>query len=106
MYLTFVAGWWEVAHKYDFLFVSIDNHQFVTATEIIDIIDELKKRYNIDEHRIYATGFSMGSGKTWDLYQEYPQVFAGVMPCSALFPVYTTFFGFPYYIRNYDNLMS
>lgn len=95
MYLTFVAGWWEVAHKYDFLFVSIDNHQFVTATEIIDIIDELKKRYNIDEHRIYATGFSMGSGKTWDLYQEYPQVFAGVMPCSALFPVYTTFFGKP-----------
>ena len=42
-----------------------------------------------------ATGFSMGSGKTWDLYQEYPQLLAGVMPASALFPVYTTFFGTP-----------
>ncbi|MBO4687220.1 MAG: hypothetical protein J5636_01775 [Clostridiales bacterium] len=95
MYLTFVAGWWEVAKKYNFLFVSVENHQFVTATEAIEVLEGLKKRYNIDENRIYATGFSMGSGKTWDLYQEYPEVFAGVMPCSALFPVYTSFFGKP-----------
>ena len=95
MYLTFVAEWWRIAHKYGFLFVSIENHQFVTATEAIEVIEGLKKRYNIDEKRIYGTGFSMGSGKTWDLFQEYPEVFAGVMPCSALFPVYTTFFGKP-----------
>jgi hypothetical protein len=37
----------------------------------------------------------MGSGKTWDLYQEYPEILAGIMPASALFPVYTTFFGKP-----------
>ncbi|SDX84026.1 hypothetical protein SAMN02910264_00832 [Ruminococcaceae bacterium YAD3003] len=95
MYLTYVAGWWEVAHKYDFLYVAIENHQFVTATEARDIIEVLKTRYPIDESRIYATGFSMGSGKTWDLYQEYPEILAGIMPCSALFPVYTTFFGKP-----------
>ncbi len=95
MYLTYVAGWWEVAHKYDFLYVAIENHQFVTATEARDIIEVLKTRYSIDESRIYATGFSMGSGKTWDLYQEYPEILAGIMPCSALFPVYTTFFGKP-----------
>ncbi len=95
MYLTFVAGWWEIAHKYGFLFVSIENHQFVTATEAAVVIEELKKRYRIDEHRIYATGFSMGSGKTWDMYQEYPEMLAGIMPASALFPVYTTFFGTP-----------
>ena len=73
MYLTFVAGWWEIAKKYNFLFVSVENHQFVTATEVVEVIEGLKKRYNIDERRIYATGFSMGSGKTWDLYQEYPR---------------------------------
>lgn len=95
MYLTFVAGWWEIAHKYGFLFVSIENHQFVTATEAAEVIEGLKKRYKIDEKRIYATGFSMGSGKTWDMYQEYPEIFAGIMPASALFPVYTTFFGEP-----------
>ncbi len=95
MYLTYVAGWWEIAHKYGFLFVSVENHQFVTATEAAELIGEIKRRYDVDEHRVYATGFSMGSGKTWDLYQEYPQLLAGVMPASALFPVYTTFFGTP-----------
>lgn len=95
MYLTFVAGWWEIAHRYGFLFVSVENHLNVTATEAVEVIEGLKKRYPIDEHRIYATGFSMGSGKSWDLYQEYPQIFAGIMPASALFPVYTTFYGEP-----------
>ena len=90
MYLTFVAGWWEVAHDNDFLFVSIDKHIDVSPTETIELIEHLKTVYkNIDEKRIYATGFSMGSGKTWDLFREYPQVFAGVMPASALFPVNT-----------------
>ncbi len=87
MFLTFVSGWYEVAHKYGFLFVSIENHQNVTATEAVEVIESLKKRYNVDEHRIYATGFSMGSGKTWDMFQEHPQVFAGLAPASALFPV-------------------
>lgn len=97
MYLTFVAGWWEVCHKYGFLYVAIENHQNVTATEVIEVIEDLKKKYSIDDKRIYASGFSMGSGKTWDLYQEYPQVFAGLAPCSALFPVKNNpFGGLPY----------
>ena len=95
MYLTYVAGWWEIAHKYNFLYVAIENHQNVMAAEAVQVIEALKKRYLIDEHRIYATGFSMGSGKSWDCFQEYPEVFAGLMPASALFPVYTTFFGRP-----------
>lgn len=93
MFFTFVSEWYKVAHKYDFLFVSVENHQNVTATEVIEIIEHLKERYNIDEHRIYATGFSMGSGKTWDMYQEYPSVFAGLAPASALFPVKNNPFG-------------
>ncbi|MBO4635679.1 MAG: hypothetical protein J5685_00895 [Clostridiales bacterium] len=95
MYLTYVAGWWEVAKKFNFLFVSIENHQFVTAREAKQVIETLQTRYKIDEKRIYATGFSMGSGKTWDLYQECPEILAGIMPASALFPVYTTFYGKP-----------
>lgn len=93
MYLTFVAGWYEIAHRYGFLFVSLENHQNVTATEVVQVIEDLKKKYNIDETRIYGTGFSMGSGKTWDMYQEYPQLFAGLAPASALFPVRNNPFG-------------
>lgn len=95
MYLTYVAGWWQVAHEHNFLFVSVENHQFVTAAEAVELVGILKQRYNIDEHRIYATGFSMGAGKTWDCATQYPEVFAGVMPVSALFAVYSSFFGGP-----------
>lgn len=87
MFLTFVSGWYEIAHKYGFLYVAIENHQAVTATEAAEVIEELKHRYPVDEHRIYATGFSMGSGKTWDMFQEYPEIFAGMAPTSALFPM-------------------
>lgn len=87
LFFTFVSGWYDVAHRHNFLFVPIENHQNVTATEAVEVIEHLKKRYNIDEHRIYATGFSMGSGKTWDMFQEYPQIFAGLAPASALFPM-------------------
>ncbi len=93
LFLTFVSGWYEVAHKYGFLYVSLENHQNVTATEVVEVIEHLKKRYRIDEHRIYATGFSMGSGKTWALFQEYPEIFAGLAPASALFPMKDNQFG-------------
>lgn len=87
MYLTFVAEWWEICHRYGFLYVALENHQFAPATEVAAVIEDLKKKYNIDEKRIYATGFSMGSGKTWEMFQEYPEIFAGLAPTSALFPV-------------------
>ena len=93
MYLTYVAGWWEIAHRYGFLFVSVENHLDVPAAEAVQLLDDLMRRYPIDPHRVYATGFSMGSGKCWDLYQQFPERFAGLMPCSALFPVYRTFYG-------------
>lgn len=93
MFLTFVSGWWEICHKYGFLYVAVENHQFVTASEAAQLIADLKNRYSIDEHRIYGTGFSMGSGKSWDMFQEYPELFAGLAPASALFPVHGNVFG-------------
>ena len=39
--------------------------------------------YPIDESRIYATGFSMGGIKTWDLIQEYPLSIAAAAPMDA-----------------------
>ena len=93
MYLTFVAGWWAICHRHDFLFVSIENHQDCPAEEAVQVIEDLQKKYKIDAHRIYVTGFSMGSAKTWDMFQEYPQLLAGVMPASALFPVKNNPFG-------------
>lgn len=95
MYLTFVAEWYEIAHRYGFMFVSLENHHMVPASEAIQVVEDIKSRYNIDTKRVYATGFSMGSAKTWDMFQEYPETFAAVAPHSALMPVWSNPFGLP-----------
>jgi len=95
MFLSYVSGWYQVAHKYGFLFVSFENHQDIPADEVMQALEVIKQRYSVDEHRIYAVGFSMGCGKTWDLFEQYPSHFAGIAPASALFPVYSNPFGRP-----------
>ena len=83
LHIAHVSGWYRVAHRNDFLLVCVENHMNSTATEVVALLEELKKKYPIDEKRVYASGFSMGGIKTWDLFQEYPQVFAALAPMSA-----------------------
>lgn len=90
-----VSAWWKVAHDHDFLLVCVEDHLNSTATEMMELLDILKKQYKIDEKRIYATGFSMGGCKTWDLYQEYPEIFAAVAPMDATFDVGCNLYGQP-----------
>lgn len=86
-HISYVSGWWEIAHKHDFLMIAVEDHLEVSATEVIELVDMLKEEYPIDENRLYATGFSMGGCKTWDLYQEYPEKFAAMAPMDATFDV-------------------
>ena len=62
---------------------------------MVALIDRLAARYNIDRTRIYASGFSMGGCKSWDLCQEYPTVFAGLAPMDATFEVGLNSYGKP-----------
>lgn len=82
-----VSGWYQVAADHDFLLVSVENHLNSTATETMELIRHLKQKYRIDPERIYASGFSMGGCKSWDMFQEYPKVFAAVAPMDATFEV-------------------
>jgi polyhydroxybutyrate depolymerase len=43
----------------------------------------LRERYNIDDNRIYATGFSNGGMFTYLLWAERPSVFAAYAPVAA-----------------------
>lgn len=92
-YISYVSGWARVAHRNDFLLVSVENHLNSTATEMIALIEKLKEKYPIDETRIYASGFSMGGCKTWDLIQEYPNVLAAAAPMDATFDVGQNVYG-------------
>ena len=88
-----MAGWAKICHRHNFLLVTIENHLNSTATEMLELIEELKKKYRIDKSRIYATGFSMGGCKTWDMIQEYPQVLAAAAPMDATFDVGCNVYG-------------
>lgn len=92
-YLTRVSGWYRVAARNNFLLVAVENHLNSTATEMMEFISVLKEKYPIDEKRIYASGFSMGGCKSWDLFQEYPSVFAALAPMSATFEVGLNVYG-------------
>ncbi|MBP5605164.1 MAG: hypothetical protein J6X60_06440, partial [Ruminiclostridium sp.] len=87
MCMASVSGWWSIAAKYGFLLVCVEDHLNSTAVENMEMLAILKSRYGIDESRIYSTGFSMGGCKSWDMMQEYPEVFAAVAPMDATFEV-------------------
>ncbi|MCQ2591729.1 MAG: hypothetical protein MJ188_03005 [Treponema sp.] len=92
-HIAFVSEWYKVAHDHNFLLVCVENHINSTATEMMELLEILKKQYNIDDKRIYASGFSMGGCKTWDLFQEYPEAFAGLAPMCATFELGLNVYG-------------
>ena len=94
-YIMYESRWIEVANKYGILVISVENHINSTATETIELIGKLKEKYPIDEDKLYASGFSMGGVKCWDLYQEYPSYFAALAPNDATFEVGLNVYGKP-----------
>ena len=105
MCMVALSDWHLVVAKYDFLLVSVENHLNSTATEMMDLIEHLKEKYNIDSEKIYSTGFSMGGCKSWDMFQEYPEVFAAVAPMSATFDVGLNSYGQPVENINQDTVL-
>ena len=104
-FMASCSGWNLIAAKYGFLLVCVENHLNSTATETIEMIAKLKKKYSIDDTRIYASGFSMGGCKSWDMMQEYPEIFAGVAPMDATFEVGCNSYGEPVGEYNQDKLL-
>ena len=49
-----------------------------------EIVDALQKQYlNIDSHRLYITGLSMGGYGTWDAIERWPGYFAAAAPLAG-----------------------
>jgi predicted peptidase len=47
---------------------------------LIDLLDDIVARYDVDTERIYLTGLSMGGYGTWALAAKYPERFAAAVP--------------------------
>jgi hypothetical protein len=78
-----IGEWPQIAKENGFMLCAVEMHMGVTANETMQIVEKLEERYAIDKGKIYATGFSMGGIKTWDMYQEYPECFAALAPMCA-----------------------
>jgi len=59
-------------------------YQGIPEGDVYDVLDDVKKRFNIDENRIYLTGLSMGGGGTLWLGLTRPDIWAAIAPvCPA-----------------------
>ncbi len=59
--------------------VAISDHM----TAVVELINDAKEKYNLDETRLYATGLSMGGFGVWDLLARYPGLFAAAIPMGG-----------------------
>ena len=57
--------------------------QGIGEQDVMNVIAEMEKRYNIDPDRIILAGHSMGGMGVWTIGAHYPDRFAGLMILSA-----------------------
>jgi predicted esterase len=47
------------------------------------LLNDLKKKYRVDDDRVYLTGLSMGGFSTWDFAESHPEEFAAIAPIAS-----------------------
>lgn len=79
------ASEWPLLGKSEgFVVLAVNQHVPQLTDDVIDLLNAVFEQYPaIDRTRVYATGFSMGSVKSWNLGTKYPEYFAGIMPMDA-----------------------
>ncbi|MCW3119741.1 MAG: hypothetical protein JWM28_3823 [Chitinophagaceae bacterium] len=72
----------EAGKKFPFIVVSPQAPpQTGWKSEVLKgMLDDVKKKYRVDNDRVYLTGLSMGGFGTWDLSEKYPDEFAAIAP--------------------------
>ncbi len=59
-------------------------YQGVPEKDVYDVLDDVKRRFSVDEDRVYLTGLSMGGGGTLWLGLTRPDTWAAIAPvCPA-----------------------
>lgn len=80
---------WIAEQRPDFPFVVLapqcpEGDDWVNKSDIlIALLDDVLKKYRIDQNRVYLTGVSLGGRGTWSLASHYPEYFAALAPLAA-----------------------
>jgi pimeloyl-ACP methyl ester carboxylesterase len=84
-YIVIAPDWREEHQKqYDY-----------SAREHAAVLNSLRdacRRFSIDTDCVYLSGYSMGGDAAWDIGLAHPDLWAGVIPISALSDRYCTFY--------------
>ena len=51
--------------------------------DVMDVLAEVRRVYNVDSDRVYLTGHSMGGFGTWAIAMHHPEVFAALAPVAG-----------------------
>ena len=55
--------------------------------DVLRVLADVRRTYNVDPDRIYLTGLSMGGGGTWHIGLRHPDLFAALVPvCGVVDP--------------------
>ena len=71
-----VAPQWTNATRYNY---SPEEHAAVT-----NVLKNLRRRFNVDSDRVFLLGVGEGGAMAFDVGLGHPDLFAGVMPMSAI----------------------
>jgi predicted peptidase len=56
----------------------------IAEQDVLRVMTDVQKSYNIDPDRVYLTGLSMGGGGTWHIGLRYPDKFAAIVPVCGV----------------------
>ena len=59
-----------------------DNLGALSEQDVLNVLEIVRKDYNVDDRRIYLIGQSMGGGGTWYLGTKYPDIWAALGPMA------------------------
>jgi poly(3-hydroxybutyrate) depolymerase len=58
------------------------NLRELSEKDVLNVLELVRKEYNVDDKRIYLIGHSMGGAGTWHLGTKYPDLWAGLAPIA------------------------
>lgn len=59
-----------------------ENLSELSEKDVMNVLEIIRKEFNVDADRIYLMGHSMGGGGTWHLGIKYPDIWAGLGPIA------------------------
>jgi len=76
--------------KSDFPFVVVtpqcpDEYDAWPSDLLVDLIDDIVLKYDVDARRIYVTGISLGGRGTWSVAVDFPERFAAIVPVCGTY---------------------